>query len=47
MRLSADHLPYLRDRLQTIECLERRGAVPYLPGLAAPYYVFVGCRAGP
>ncbi len=47
VRLSPDHLPYLRDRLQTIECLERRGAVPYLPGLAAPYYVFVGCRAGP
>jgi S-adenosylmethionine-diacylgycerolhomoserine-N-methlytransferase len=47
VRLSADHLPYLRSRLETLECLERRGAVPYLPGLAAPYYVFVGRKGEP
>lgn len=42
VRLTSDHLPYLRERLETVACFERRGPVPYLPGLAAPYYVFVG-----
>jgi S-adenosylmethionine-diacylgycerolhomoserine-N-methlytransferase len=44
VRLSADHLSCLRDRLETIACSERSGKVPYLPGLRAPYYVFVGRR---
>jgi S-adenosylmethionine-diacylgycerolhomoserine-N-methlytransferase len=42
VRLSPDHLPCLRERLDTIACIERNGPVPYLPGLRAPYYVFVG-----
>jgi S-adenosylmethionine-diacylgycerolhomoserine-N-methlytransferase len=42
VRLSPDHLPYLRARVEPVACLERRGPVPYLPGLAARYYVFVG-----
>ena len=46
VRLSAGHLPYLRDRLETIACSERSGPVPYLPGLRAPYYVFVGRKRG-
>ena len=42
VRLSRDHLPCLRERLDAIACIERGGSVPYLPGLRAPYYVFVG-----
>jgi S-adenosylmethionine-diacylgycerolhomoserine-N-methlytransferase len=40
--LSPDHLPYLRSRFQTVRLEERLGRVPYLLGLKAPYYVFVG-----
>jgi S-adenosylmethionine-diacylgycerolhomoserine-N-methlytransferase len=40
--LSAEQLPYLRDRLDVVFCEERRGAVPYLPGLRVPYYLFLG-----
>ena len=42
VRISPEHLPALRSALDPIECLERRAPVPYLPGLAAPYYIFVG-----
>jgi S-adenosylmethionine-diacylgycerolhomoserine-N-methlytransferase len=45
VRLSAEHLPYLRRRLQALACEQRRGAVPYLPGVRVPYYLFVGRRA--
>ena len=47
VRLSPDHLPSLRARLETVACVERRGAIPYLPGFAAPYYIFVGRKHGP
>ncbi len=40
--LSAEHLPYLRSRLDEIHCEQRRGPLPYLPGLRVPYYLFVG-----
>jgi len=40
--LSREQLPYLRERLETVACIEHRGPVPYLPGLAVPYYVFTG-----
>jgi S-adenosylmethionine-diacylgycerolhomoserine-N-methlytransferase len=43
--LSGAHLPYLRHRLGTVYCEERYGAVPYLPGLKLPYYLFVGRKA--
>jgi len=43
--LSALHLPYLRNRLETVACEQRRGAVPYLPAVRAPYYLFVGRKA--
>jgi S-adenosylmethionine-diacylgycerolhomoserine-N-methlytransferase len=46
VRLSAGHLSCLCDRLETIACSERSGPVPYLPGLRAPYYVFVGRKRG-
>lgn len=36
------HLRYLRLRLPDHELLERRTAVPYLPGLSVPYYLCVG-----
>lgn len=48
VHLSPDHLPALRAALDTVDLLERRAAVPYLPGLAVPYYIFVGRkRAAP
>lgn len=39
-----EHLPYLRSRLDELWCEQRRGALPYVPGLRAPYYLFVGRR---
>ena len=45
VRLSEEHLPYLRSRLIAGACLERAGAVPYLPWLRVPYYIFVGRKA--
>lgn len=39
---SADHLPYLTCRLETVRLIEGMGTVPYLPGLRVPYYWFVG-----
>lgn len=38
------HLPYLLSRVQPLRVEERRGTVPYLPGLRAPYYLLVGCK---
>jgi S-adenosylmethionine-diacylgycerolhomoserine-N-methlytransferase len=42
VQLSDEHLPYLRGRLTVEACLERAGAVPYLPWLKVPHYLFVG-----
>ena len=42
VRLSPEHLDTLAGRMPEAERLERRGAVPYLPGMSVPYYVFVG-----
>ncbi len=39
---SADHVPYLTSRLDTVRLVEGMGTVPYLPGLRVPYYWFVG-----
>ena len=41
---NADHLPYLASRFEPLHVLESAGAVPYLPGLHAPYYAFIGRR---
>lgn len=43
--LSPDHLPYLRHRFQERYLDERRGTIPYLPLVRAPYYLFVGEKA--
>lgn len=39
---SPDHLPYLQQRFETVSLHEDRGSIPYLPGLKAPYYRFLG-----
>lgn len=39
---SPDHLPYLLRRFEPTALHERRAAVPYLPLLRAPYYLFIG-----
>jgi S-adenosylmethionine-diacylgycerolhomoserine-N-methlytransferase len=43
--LSAEHLPYLQRRFRTLRLEERLGKVPYLLGLKAPYYSFLGRKA--
>jgi S-adenosylmethionine-diacylgycerolhomoserine-N-methlytransferase len=40
--LSSEHVPYLQSRFQTVRLDERLGKVPYMPGLKAPYYLFLG-----
>jgi S-adenosylmethionine-diacylgycerolhomoserine-N-methlytransferase len=40
--LSPDHVPYLQRRFAPLYLDQRRGRVPYLLGLKAPYYLFVG-----
>jgi S-adenosylmethionine-diacylgycerolhomoserine-N-methlytransferase len=40
--LSPDHLPYLEARFATVRLEEHLGRMPYMAGLRAPYYVFVG-----
>lgn len=42
VRLDPGHLMTLTDALPDFHLMERRGRVPYLPGLSAPYYVFTG-----
>jgi S-adenosylmethionine-diacylgycerolhomoserine-N-methlytransferase len=37
-------LAYLRNRFAVVALNEREGTVPYLPGLKAPYYQFIGRR---
>jgi S-adenosylmethionine-diacylgycerolhomoserine-N-methlytransferase len=44
VRLSREHLPYLRARLDTLYLREWRAPLPYLPYLRAPVYLFVGRR---
>jgi S-adenosylmethionine-diacylgycerolhomoserine-N-methlytransferase len=40
--LSPDHLPYLQSRFEPVRLVEGRGGVPYMLGLQAPFYVFIG-----
>lgn len=40
--LSPDHVPYLQMRFKSLHLEEAMGRVPYLLGLKAPYYVFIG-----
>jgi S-adenosylmethionine-diacylgycerolhomoserine-N-methlytransferase len=39
---TADHLPYLRRKFETVHLEECRAWMRYLPGLRVPYYIFVG-----
>ena len=43
--LSPDHVPYLQSRFRTVRLIEGLGKVPYMMGLKAPYYVFLGRKA--
>lgn len=43
--LNQDHLPYLRHRFQTHYLTERIGRMPFMAGMRAPYYVFVGLKS--
>ena len=40
--LSPDHVPYLHRRFEVIRFEEHTARLPYLPGVRAPYYSFVG-----
>lgn len=40
--LNPDHLTYLSRLFEMIRLDEKKGKVPYLPGLKAPFYLFVG-----
>ncbi len=42
VHLSAEHLPYLQERLETELLSERRAPVPYVPLATVPYYLFIG-----
>ncbi|MBS1161428.1 MAG: class SAM-dependent methyltransferase [Proteobacteria bacterium] len=44
VHLSGEHLTQLRRHFTVHFCAERRATVPYLPGVQAPYYLFVGER---
>lgn len=47
VRLGDEHSRFLRARLDTTAYSELRGAIPYLPLIRAPYYLFTGRkRAG-
>jgi len=40
--VSAEHVPYLRYKLEPVLFEERVGKVPYMLGLKSPYYLFIG-----
>jgi S-adenosylmethionine-diacylgycerolhomoserine-N-methlytransferase len=44
VHLSDEHLPMLKRLFAEHSCSEQWAPVPYLPGLKAPYYLFVGER---
>ncbi len=44
--LNPEHLPALRSALPRHYSIELDTAVPYLPGLRVPYYLFVGRKPG-
>jgi len=45
VRLSPEHLDALVDALPEHFRLERKGALPYAPGLNVPYYLFIGRKS--
>jgi S-adenosylmethionine-diacylgycerolhomoserine-N-methlytransferase len=42
VHLSREHLPALEARFETVARIERVAAVPYLPMLRVPYYLYIG-----
>jgi S-adenosylmethionine-diacylgycerolhomoserine-N-methlytransferase len=42
--LSPEHLPYLQRRFETQHVSEHLGTMPFMAGMRAPYYVFVGSK---
>lgn len=44
VRLDPAHLEALETATPGAQVIERRGAVPYLPGMSVPYYLFIGRR---
>jgi S-adenosylmethionine-diacylgycerolhomoserine-N-methlytransferase len=42
VHLSADHLPMLESRFDTVSVVEDSGRIPYLPLVRVPFYRFVG-----
>ena len=42
VRLDPNHMARLAAALPDCRILERRGRIPYLPGMSAPYYLFIG-----
>jgi S-adenosylmethionine-diacylgycerolhomoserine-N-methlytransferase len=47
VHLDPRHLPYLLARSEPVCCEQRRAAVPYLPGLRVPYYLYIGRKPTP
>jgi S-adenosylmethionine-diacylgycerolhomoserine-N-methlytransferase len=39
---TADHMPYLRRKFETLHFEECKAWMRYLPGLRVPYYIFIG-----
>ena len=40
--LSPDHLPFLKNHLDCLLLEEKKCSIPYMAGLKAPYYIFIG-----
>lgn len=43
--LNPDHIPYVHRAFEPLHFSEHRAPTPYLPGLQAPYYLFIGRKA--
>ena len=46
VRLSPEHLEALADAMPDNLRLEQQGALPYIPALKVPYYIFIGHKSG-
>jgi S-adenosylmethionine-diacylgycerolhomoserine-N-methlytransferase len=44
--LSSEHAPYLHYRFESVKFIERMAALPFLPGVQVPYYLFIGRKPG-
>lgn len=44
VHLSDEHLPALKRTFPEYSCSDHRAPVPYLPGIKAPFYLFIGKR---